>query len=119
MTHDERERPEPRVFHVNDSARPGDAVYIGRRFVQFVGDERIAYPNTLWGNPNLSLSEFRDYARERLEREPNWLDPLRGKHLCCWCKGYRSLRTGKYRKGKPWCHGDVLLSLIREMEQAS
>ena len=46
-----------------------------------------------------SLELFRQYAEERLEQEPEWLDPLRGKDLYCWCK-----------EGKP-CHGDILIEL--------
>lgn len=47
----------------------------------------------------LSLELFRKYAEERLKVEPEWLAPLRGKNLACFCK-----------EGDP-CHGSVLLEL--------
>lgn len=47
-----------------------------------------------------AITKFREYAMERLEREPDWLDPLRGKDLYCFCP-----------LGQP-CHGDVLLELL-------
>jgi len=43
---------------------------------------------------------FRRYAEERLQREPEWLDPLRGRDLACWCRRLDEL-----------CHADVLLEL--------
>jgi len=103
----------PHVWHVNDSLRPADAVYIGRAFRQFVDGKLVTYPDTPWKNPRLSLDDFRIYAERRLEREPDWLALLEGRSLMCWCKGYTSLRTGKRRPDKD-CHGDVLLALLHE-----
>ena len=45
------------------------------------------------------IALFRRYAIERLEREPGWLEPLRGKRLACWCAPLP-------------CHGDVIAELI-------
>jgi hypothetical protein len=59
-----------------------------------------------WGNPfpitavrtrDECLRLFESYATIRLVYEPDWLDPLRGKTLACWC-----------RVGDP-CHADMLL----------
>lgn len=50
-------------------------------------------------NVPLSLELFREYAESRLSNEPDWLAPLRGKDLYCFCP-----------EGSP-CHGDVLLEL--------
>lgn len=72
----------------------GDAVYVGRP--------------SRWGNPfavnhGLTRAEavqrFHDYARWRLRISPDWLAPLRGKDLCCWCA-----------EGEA-CHADILLAL--------
>jgi len=41
---------------------------------------------------------FKTYAQARLKAEPNWLSPLRGKDLVCWCAPLP-------------CHADVLLEL--------
>jgi len=45
---------------------------------------------------------YREYAVERLKREPDWLDPLRGlDYLYCWCA-----------EDAPLCHADVLIELL-------
>ncbi len=78
---------------VNLYKEPYD-VYIGR--------------SSKWGNPFPidvgtsrieAILRFRDYAKGRLQREPDWLDPLKGKRLGCYCKP------------KP-CHGDVIVELL-------
>lgn len=43
---------------------------------------------------------FRTYARGRLQEEPDWLEPLRGADLACYCA-----------EGAEHCHADVLLEL--------
>jgi len=45
---------------------------------------------------------FREYARERLDKEPGWLDPLVGHDLACWCG-----------LDHP-CHADVLIEMIAD-----
>lgn len=65
-----------------------------------------------WGNPFIlgcdvdgSRKEVIDlytrYAKWRLTIQPDWLKPLRGKDLACWCAPLP-------------CHGDVLLELLKE-----
>ncbi|MDE2471097.1 MAG: DUF4326 domain-containing protein [Bradyrhizobium sp.] len=108
---------EPRVWHINDSSRPADAVYIGRAMPRY-GLECSCY-----GNPyRVGKDRTRDQAIDDFEsmvcthvlpRDPHWLDPLVGHDLVCWCAA----------KGHPLtaddplvCHGQVLLQLIRERE---
>jgi hypothetical protein len=64
---------------------------------------------TRWGNPfpisperdrDEAVRLYREYAEQRVKDEPGWLEPLRGKVLCCWC-GPDQL-----------CHADVLLALL-------
>lgn len=43
---------------------------------------------------------YRAYAEAKLADEPDWLEPLRGKDLACWCFP------------SP-CHGDVILDLLK------
>jgi len=50
----------------------------------------------------LLLHDFRKYALNRLKAEPDWLEPLRGKNLACYC-----------RDSDP-CHADVLLEIMEE-----
>lgn len=72
---------------------PQGSVYVGRP--------------TQWGNPfsqgskAKNIADFEKYACERIEREPNWLDPLKGKHLVCWCS-------------PAGCHGDILIKMANE-----
>lgn len=51
-----------------------------------------------------SMAFFRKYAVERLRGNPDWLKPLRGKTLACWCP-----------VNMP-CHGDILLELANAPE---
>jgi hypothetical protein len=46
-----------------------------------------------------ALQHFREYAEERMQSEPEWLAPIRGKDLACFCA------LGAL------CHADILLEL--------
>lgn len=65
-----------------------------------------------WGNPFIMarMTEqeracvcdlFEVYAIWRLTVDPEWLAPLRGKHLACWCAPKR-------------CHAETLLRLANK-----
>lgn len=75
---------------------PKDAIYIGR--------------GSPWGNPFvIGKDGDRDAVCDRFEREtlPTLdLEPLRGKHLVCWCKPAR-------------CHGDSIIAALRAGENGS
>ena len=88
----------PKVYNKIDRDIPEEAVYVGR-------------PSE-WGNPfrigkhgdrTMVLKMFEYHAQKRLDRELDWLDPLIGKDLICWCAP------------KP-CHADILLRLARERQ---
>lgn len=92
------------------------AVYSRRRGAQPAppGSVNIARPSP-WGNPYHMKTEsdrprvieqFRAYAVERLQREPEWLEPLRGRSLVCWCSP------------KP-CHGQVIMELLYDAPAAA
>ena len=64
---------------------------------------------TDWGNPFVMHQRtqeergrvcdlYEQYAIWRLTVEPDWLTPLRGQHLACWCAPLR-------------CHAETLLRL--------
>lgn len=83
-----------KVVRVVNNVAPDGSVAIGR--------------GTVWGNPFIVgldgdrdkvIGKFYHYALWRLEREPNWLEPLRGLNLACYCAP------------NP-CHGNVLLQLV-------
>jgi len=44
-----------------------------------------------------SMRRFEDYLQKRLEAEPDFLEPLRGKNLACYCDT------------DVLCHADILL----------
>jgi hypothetical protein len=77
---------------------PSNAIYIGR--------------GSNWGNPfvigkdgnrNEVIAKFRAYAEKMLKENPEWLVPLEGKDVYCFCAPLA-------------CHGDVLASLVRKGE---
>jgi hypothetical protein len=91
----------PKIYSRRDrQSVPADAVYVGRPSV--------------WGNPFPMHSEserdavcdkFEAYAVERFERNPEWLDPLVGKDLVCYCTPRR-------------CHAETLLRLANPDRKA-
>ena len=72
---------------------PKGAVYVGRP--------------TVFGNPfskgtkEQNIADFREYAEERIGTDPQWLNPLEGKDLVCWCS-------------PAGCHGEVLIELANK-----
>jgi len=95
-----RKTAKPKVWSRRKGAPkpPPGAIYVGRP--------------SKWGNPFVTYSEadrpamiraFRIHMEDTLAECPDWLKPLRGKHLVCWCAP------------KP-CHADVLLELANKEE---
>lgn len=81
------------IRNLSDAMISGDIVKVDR--------------SSNWGNPFLMMGEedrnavcdkFEKYALWRLTIEPDWLDPLKGKYLACWCYPRR-------------CHAETLLKL--------
>jgi hypothetical protein len=75
---------------------PTGATYIGR--------------GSAWGNPFVMgrdgdresvIRKFEVYARQRLVEEPDWLAPLRGRDVVCFCAPLA-------------CHGHVIQILIED-----
>jgi hypothetical protein len=65
---------------------------------------------SLWGNPYVIgkhgdrdevIRKFREYASAVILDRPDWLVPLEGRDLVCFCAPLA-------------CHGDVLLEMIGE-----
>ncbi len=73
---------------------PENTVYVGRP--------------TKWGNPykvadyarDAALAEYTSWLERRVKENPQFLKPLIGKNLACWCP--LSLP----------CHADILLKII-------
>ena len=73
------------------------------------GAKLVARPSR-WGNPfslkeydrATSLKLYDQWLNDKLETDPTFLDPLKGKDLCCYCE-----------LGED-CHADILLRKIAE-----
>jgi hypothetical protein len=74
---------------------PPNTVYVGRptrRENPFrVGDLGV----------QTSIEKYRGWLNEQLFADPDFLEPLRGKDLACWC-----------RLDSP-CHADILLEFVQ------
>ena len=88
----------PNVYNRRHT-HPADAVYVGRP--------------SQWGNPfkvgrdgtrEEVIEAFEAYADAMLKKKHDWLDPLRGKDLVCWCFPEA-------------CHADVLLRLANAVPE--
>jgi hypothetical protein len=102
------------VLNWKDGARPQKEpkhVYVGRPskygnpyMVKGVSLGSVLIPG--WSPRDEAIREFEVYARETLELEPDWLDPLLdAEALICHCAPLA-------------CHADVLVRLIGERQRA-
>jgi hypothetical protein len=87
-----------KVWNKRDKNIPSDAIYVGRP--------------SKWGNPykitrnvgvpamdrNQAIDLYRKWIICRIAIEPDFIEPLKGKDLVCWCAPLP-------------CHADVLLEL--------
>ena len=92
-----------RVYRVGDPNIPPDAVYVGRSNGRArLRGSRYANPFRMLrdtpGERERVIERYREAALAHLERDPHWLDELRGRSLVCWC-------------APAACHADVLLEL--------
>lgn len=76
------------------SVMPEDAIYVGRP-TKYGNPFRVQMP--MVDSPESILVLFEEHLDKVLAVEPDFLEPLRGKDLACWC-----------RPTYP-CHADVLL----------
>lgn len=100
---------------------PEGAVYVGRPTV-WGNPFRPSSKDLMWCGHSIVFTDtgiedgpmgadgavyhFRLVALDRMMREPDWVTPLRGKDLACWCPLDRP------------CHADVLLELVGGFNEA-
>lgn len=104
----------PRVLNLKHTGYrvPPGAVYVGRamRAFNLTGSE--------YGNPfkpkdrtlasrRVCLAKYQAWVEVRLVGEPDWLEPLRGKDLCCWCHEWSGEGPNPY-----YCHCDILIGKL-------
>lgn len=97
-----------RVVHVKDNI-PG-AIYVGRAMPrQGLKASKWANPHKI--GPGTSRADAIILYEQHLTTHPElWalMPDLRDKPLACWCRHDHELRTPEN-----WCHGDVLVNLLR------
>jgi hypothetical protein len=89
-------RMPPNTRCVTRPGRYGNPFRIGDVWVEPSGELHIV------NDSETAIDEFRSYIRAKLIADPQFLEPLRGKNLACYCL-----------LDKP-CHADVLLELANE-----
>src|SRR5438309_10352959 len=81
---------------------PENTVYVGRP--------------SKWGNPFAysleyslyqSLEKYQKWLGKKLDEDPNFLKPLEGKNLACWCPLTRT------------CHADILLAIVKPLPRST
>ena len=75
---------------------PPNTVYVGRP-----SKWRNPYPVAEYGREG-ALILYRVYLNEKLEKEPDFLDELKGKDLACWCPLNKE------------CHADIIINKLRK-----
>jgi len=90
-------------------------IYIGRKGIVFVNNQRYPNHDSIWANPYKIgkngtredvLNQYELYIRNKLQNQPDLkeeLMKLKNKKLGCWCFP------------EP-CHGDVLIRILHEIE---
>lgn len=85
-----------KVYNMKDA--PDSAEYIGRPGPY--GNPFIIGKD---GNREEVIAKFAEYATAKLFNDSEWLEPLRGKDLACYCAPLA-------------CHGDVIIKYLEEKE---
>jgi len=92
----------PDVVRIDRPSRWGNPFKIGGPDPEWCGQSIVLTIKGIERGPldrGGAIYHFRLYAVDRLSREPDWLEPLRGNRLACWCAPLP-------------CHGDVIAELI-------
>ena len=95
-------------------------VYIGRKGIVFINNQRYPQKDSIWANPykvgkdgtlKEILDKYEEYILEKIENENLYseLENLKNKSLYCWC----TEDTNFYEDNSlNICHGQVLLKLF-------
>jgi hypothetical protein len=102
----------PEYNNLEEWMQDENNVYIGRKGIVFINNQRFPLESSPFANPfkitsinsrEIVLEQYEIYIREKIETGAVSLLELQGKTLGCWCHP------------EP-CHGDILLRLIEEYE---
>lgn len=97
----------PEYKNLEEWVKDSNNIYIGRKRIVFINNERYPEKDSLWCNPfkgEGAIDKFEKYIIDKIESENLYeeLRFLKGKNLGCWCKPNA-------------CHGDILLKLINKI----
>ena len=94
------DRREIKVWNKRDKNCPKDAIYVGRPS-KWGNHYKIGGSGINAIDRKSAVDSYRHWLECRLVIEPDFLTPLRGKDLVCWCAPLP-------------CHADVLLELANK-----
>lgn len=103
----------PKYSNLQDWINDPNNVYIGRKGIIFINNQRFPKENSIWHNPyklqsnsnekdrEFVLQQYEIHLKNLLKQDfyKIELQKLKGKNLGCWCKPNK-------------CHGDILLKYI-------
>jgi len=106
----------PKYQNLKEWMQDPDNVYIGRRGIVFIDGQRFPKENSVWCNPfkvgrdgtrEEVCEKFNSYIRHKVVDEDLMTEllALGNKNLGCWC-------------APESCHGDVLLKLIKQINDS-
>lgn len=101
-------RPSPygNPFVIGKAYYPGDSFFI--TFGDLMEDGKYNGTSLKRVTADNCLTLFRAYCEKILKDNPNWLEPLRGKDLACFCS------VNKEDGETVHCHADILLLLANK-----
>jgi hypothetical protein len=87
---------------------PENTMYVGRPSVYanpFLSEHsKVHSPKVL----EAVMSVYRMHVEHLVKQDPDFLQPLKGKNLACWCPLYNP------KWDRVYCHADVLLEMANE-----
>lgn len=78
---------------------PPNTIYVGRP-TKWANPYRIGVN----GNRDEVVELYKDWLREKIEENPKFLEPLKGKDVACWCRLDEK------------CHADVIIEALGREE---
>ena len=76
---------------------PENCIYIGRP-----SKWGNPYKRNMSGGPKDIIRAYRWWLEQKLKENPHFLDELKGKDICCWCRLDQK------------CHGDIILEFLNK-----
>jgi hypothetical protein len=107
----------PKYKNLKEWTQDPQNIYIGRKGIVFINNERFPKENSPWANPfkkskdGLEKSLYWNYIVAKLDGGELDIRELKDKNLGCWCV---SCTTSSWSSWE--CHGQILLYLLEKIE---